>query len=393
MGRFRATADPGFTLIEVVVSVTLLALISLAVGSFFAQGVATASNNERRLAAVALADQTMEQIRSIPPQTATGLSSKLVQGRSQSEVLARWNGTSPYPTPPALLAGSDPAWQASMPPVPPQMLVPFEQEFEVGTQTYTVENFIGTCRRSSVAISECLPSLATGAEIFRVIVRVSWDLGGGRTCSGRPCEYLLSTLVDPTIDPLFNSNSNPVSHLPPVADNDSATTPMDAATAIDVLEGDSGDLGPAPVTVTTPPNHGSASGAPSSPLTYAPAPGFYGTDTFTYNIVDRAGRRSADATVTITVVRPPPPIAVDDTHTVAAGSVTDFTVLHNDTLNGADSITFTQPDHGSVTNPSGALLTYTAPAAAVSTSFTYTLREPTGQESTATVRVTVAGTA
>src|SRR6185369_6658334 len=113
------------------------------------------------------------------------------------------------------------------------------------------------------------------------------------------------------------------------ANNDTALTAQDMAITITVLGNDSDPDGDAiKVTSVSQPSHGSATNNVTT-ITYTPAPGYYGVDSFTYNISDIHGAISAPATVALTVNRPPQVNAgPNQTVTIAAGaklagSVTD----------------------------------------------------------------------
>ena len=87
---------------------------------------------------------------------------------------------------------------------------------------------------------------------------------------------------------------------PPVAVNDSATTPEDAPVTVDVLNNDSdADGDTLTVASVTQGVNGSVTNS-GSDVTYSPDSGFDGTDSFTYTISDGNGRTDR-ATVTITI--------------------------------------------------------------------------------------------
>jgi Bacterial Ig domain/Concanavalin A-like lectin/glucanases superfamily len=92
---------------------------------------------------------------------------------------------------------------------------------------------------------------------------------------------------------------------PPVAGNDAVVTTQDTPMTIAVLAND-GDVDGGSLTITSvsEPVHGSAVNQVSD-LAYTPAPGFLGTDTFTYTVADGQGG-FATATVTVTVRLPGP---------------------------------------------------------------------------------------
>ena len=95
------------------------------------------------------------------------------------------------------------------------------------------------------------------------------------------------------------------STLPPTASNDSAITSQGTPVTIDALTNDSdadGSLAPATVAIGTGPTHGNAQVNPTNgSITYAPAAGFSGPDSFSYTVRDNLGVNSNAATVAITV--------------------------------------------------------------------------------------------
>jgi hypothetical protein len=115
---------------------------------------------------------------------------------------------------------------------------------------------------------------------------------------------------------------------PPVASDDSATTPQDTPVTIDVLSNDS-DIDGDTLTVdsVTQGTSGSVTNS-GNDVTYTPNSGFTGTDSFTYTISDgNGGTDTATVTVTVTVIEttariritvdqgPIAPIYVQDTTT------------------------------------------------------------------------------
>ncbi len=93
----------------------------------------------------------------------------------------------------------------------------------------------------------------------------------------------------------------------PRAQDDAGRTPVNTPITLDVLANDLGNLNPATVAVVTPPGHGTVTvNASTGQVTYTPAPGFTGQDTFVYSVRDHAGQLTS-ATVTILVYAPPAP--------------------------------------------------------------------------------------
>ena len=76
---------------------------------------------------------------------------------------------------------------------------------------------------------------------------------------------------------------------PPVANDDLAVTDEDTPVTVPVLADDSdvdGPLDPASVTVTSAPTDGTTSVNADGTITYTPNPGFWGTDSFDYQVCD-----------------------------------------------------------------------------------------------------------
>jgi uncharacterized repeat protein (TIGR01451 family) len=182
---------------------------------------------------------------------------------------------------------------------------------------------------------------------------------------------------------------------PPVAVDDSATTPQDAAVLVDAAANDSdvdGNLDPTTAVVVSGPANGSITNHSDGTFTYTPFPNFNGTDSFDYQICDDVGACD-DATVTITVV--PTPDLVDDGY--ATDEDTPITVpapgvLGNDDLGaGLDTIAVTtQSSDGTVIlNPDGSF-TYTPDPDFFGTdTFVYEVCDTNGVCDRATVTITV----
>lgn len=189
----------------------------------------------------------------------------------------------------------------------------------------------------------------------------------------------------------------PAPNTAPDARDDAVSTPADTAVAVPVLANDvdpDGDvLSVGDVGV---PAHGSASVAPNGTISYTPAPGYAGSDAFTYTAVD--GRGGVDrATVAVTVTPPDPtntrPTAVDDQAETPEGASVSVAVLANDSDADGDSLRLTdvgQPDHGTAVAADDGTVTYTPNAAYLGPDqFTYTVSDGRDGQDTATVSVTV----
>jgi hypothetical protein len=175
----------------------------------------------------------------------------------------------------------------------------------------------------------------------------------------------------------------------PQANDDFAQTNMNTAVSIDILGNDTdpdgpGLLKPSSVTVHAGPSHGalSAPDQTTGAVTYTPANGFFGTDTFTYTVADDNGAISNTATVTITVTATG--VVNDDSIDTDAGNPVNIPVLANDSSpNGFNASTLavqTAPAHGTAApNPVTGVITYTPSQGFSGTdTFTYTVQNNSG---------------
>jgi prepilin-type N-terminal cleavage/methylation domain-containing protein len=398
--------DEGFTLLEVVVAVVLMAGVLMTAAGFITKSMTSSKNIEGRQVAVTVARQVMENVRSISPtfpsadgRRTTGGISRLVSGRSLTDVTAQWAA--------AAAAGIDvsktytgsgvTAFDADTYSLPTgasvSPVVPLTSTTTLSGQQFQIFTLIGTCGRakgadhSASAPTSCSKTTA-GDEVFRVVVRVTWVAGAGRTCSGQTCQYVLTTLIDPTVQPTFNTQRKPI------AVDDPDTIPIVATSGdlarIGVVANDSGYF---PITgavaISGAPTHGSvALDAGSDDVLYTPTCGYSGMDTFKYAVTDTNSQVSNAATVTVTVL----PKAANDVLTASTKS-TVLNVTANDTCapSTARVTVVTQPSSGSATPTTDGRSVTLAVAAAGTYSFTYTLTDLNGFVSapvTAAVTVT-----
>ncbi len=191
---------------------------------------------------------------------------------------------------------------------------------------------------------------------------------------------------------------------PPTTAPDSAATVENQAVSIAVLSQDSDSVGtvnPASVTVSSGAAHGTtAVNSSTGAITYTPAAGFTGTDSFQYTVANTLGGVSAPATVTVTVAAPSTggaPTTAADSGTTEQNQALSIAVLANDsdpggTINPASVTVSSGAAHGTTTvNASTGAITYTPTAGFTGTdSFQYTVANTLGSTSApATVSVTV----
>lgn len=174
----------------------------------------------------------------------------------------------------------------------------------------------------------------------------------------------------------------------PIAQNDAFPANRGETAMLDVLANDSDpDQDPLKITSVTSPAHGSAS-VSGNRISYNPAPGFTGQDTFSYAIADDKGASStAQVTVTVQAVNQPP-VAMDDRFIVPASRDSLLNVLANDRDPDGDAlsiVSFTQPDTGAISQGGNGNLVFTPQISFVNTSFSYTISDSKGGTATATV--------
>lgn len=378
----RVPDDLGFTLIEVVVALVLLTMVTVAVATLFMQSVRHSTSLDRRQAAVAVAGQSMELARSIPP-------TKLVSGRTQAVVDTQWSAVT------ADLSQTDKAYDAAATGSSTPTL-PLSATTDVAGVTYTAQRIVGTCWRPSSggACVKAASKAASSQLMYRVIVQVTWSEGTGTACSGSTCHYELASLVDATADPTFNVNAtNATWPGPPVLNTLTASTSMNTPVTV--------DLAGAVVTAGTPliasvggPTQGAtASVLPNTTqVTVTPANGFWsGSDIqLSFTLTDPYSQ-STSSTLTVHVTPPAAPAAAAGN--VSTGMDTPVTVdLAGFVSGGSGTLTYSRgaPTSGSVSAVSGTTVTFTPASGWYGTaSFSYTVSDTYGQSSSNTVTVTV----
>ncbi|MFY9825093.1 MAG: Ig-like domain-containing protein, partial [Thermoanaerobaculia bacterium] len=179
----------------------------------------------------------------------------------------------------------------------------------------------------------------------------------------------------------------------PVANADSATVAEDGTVNVAVLGNDTDvDGDTLSVSSVTQGAHGAVVINPDKTVKYTPAANYNGSDSFTYTISDGHGGSATGAVaINVTPVNDPP-VAVNDSATVVAGSAVTVSVLGNDADIDGPSLSVssvTQGAHGSVAINAGQTVTYTAALYVGTDTFTYTVSDGAGGTSTATVNVTI----
>jgi hypothetical protein len=243
-------------------------------------------------------------------------------------------------------------------------------------------NFFGTSAAAphaaaiSALIQEANPNL-TPQEVYDVLANTALDIGapGFDNVTGAG----LINAFDAVSSVLPDENT------PPVANDDTATTNQNQAVTVDVLANDTDvdedvlNLDSFDSTSTeggtiTRDDNGTSADTSDDQLTYTPAMGFTGTDTFEYTVSDGTATDMAMVTVTVDEVigANNPPVAVDDTATTNQDQAVSVDVLLNDTdadndvlniasFDNASAVggTVALDDNGTVADSSDDQLTYT----------------------------------
>lgn len=199
------------------------------------------------------------------------------------------------------------------PPVPPVALNDTAAAF---TSATTVINVIAndTSSTSTLNPASIVVTVPTGGTaVANLNGTVSY------TAPATPGIYSFTYTVKDNAVPPSTSNSATVTvtvtapFAPPTAVNDSATVVAGSSVVINVAANDIAGTNPinpltvSSVTVVAPPVNGTAvvNIGGTGTVTYTPAAGFNGTDSFTYNIKDTLGNVSAtNATVAVTITTP-----------------------------------------------------------------------------------------
>lgn len=183
----------------------------------------------------------------------------------------------------------------------------------------------------------------------------------------------------------------------PVAVDDQAETIQNTTVGINILDNDidvDDALDPSSIVIVTPVAHGTVTINNDGVATYVPDTDFLGEDSFAYTIKDAAGAVSNVATVSIAVVLPnQPPVAVDDgpiTHRFDRDLIIDVMANDYDPDNDHSELVLqsvTQPNSGGVTIDGNTVVYHPGGMQSGTVTFTYTIADPGGLTSTATVTI------
>jgi prepilin-type N-terminal cleavage/methylation domain-containing protein len=189
--------DEGFTLVETMVAVAIIAVTLGAFGFFLVQTNAVGGHQSDQQAAVQAAAAGMEQVAQL-----TG--DALIQGRDQTSVQAQWNA--PAPGVAAYLALSEPVWDSANTTAAP--LPTTAQPVLLNGKNLSETFYVGACWQPPAtggAAGTCTAAPAVQrpglVAMYRVVVAVTW---AAKDCTGGRCSYVATTLVSRSgTDPTF----------------------------------------------------------------------------------------------------------------------------------------------------------------------------------------------
>jgi prepilin-type N-terminal cleavage/methylation domain-containing protein len=207
--------DRGFSLIEVIVALTLLLFIMSASVVFFVRSLQVSGLQQQRQAATALGEQQLELARNVTPtdllcgRTQTSVSAAFTAGLASTSTelkaeLAATATAQDWALPiPAHLACPIPSWPAGTEAVPSG-----QTAITVGKTAFRYQVFIGDCWLVGTTCSNGTTAPYIGANatkyVYRIIVAVSWTAKAGQSCStGTTCYFVDESLRDWHSDPTY----------------------------------------------------------------------------------------------------------------------------------------------------------------------------------------------
>jgi uncharacterized repeat protein (TIGR01451 family) len=274
--------------------------------------------------------------------------------------------------------------------------------------TITVSN-VGPSIASSVTVTDSLPANVTFVSASPTATVngsvLTWtnlgDFAAGATTTltvtvTAPLSGSVTNVASggsPTLDPNPTNNVTPpvtttVSNLPPVAVNDTASTPKNISVTVPVLGNDSDPNGD-PLTLIGVVTTNGVANVIGTNVVYTPSTNFIGTAVLTYTIIDgQGGTNSAFITVSVTNR---PPTAVNDSVSGTNNIAQIISPLGNDSDPDGDTLIITNATTASgivVINAGSTNLTFT-PTNVGPATISYTISDGFGGSSTATITVSV----
>ena len=195
--------DGGFTLVEVTVSLVLLAVVLAAALSLFVRALGNTDLQSQRGQAITIANDQLEQVRGVGVRD-------LLDGRTLTSVQSLWTWD------PNLTSRSVIAWDTTAA-TGSTALVPTIRTQRVDNVDYVVRTYVDTCYLPTTGSTTCGTTTTGAKAMYRITVSVAWSPRNTRTCGAsvtkvvansadRCQEYVATTLRDPSLEPVFNTN-------------------------------------------------------------------------------------------------------------------------------------------------------------------------------------------
>ncbi|HTT88589.1 MAG TPA: Ig-like domain repeat protein, partial [Acidimicrobiales bacterium] len=203
--------EKGFTLIEIVIAVSLLVIMMVPFADAYVTSFSATTDAHTREVAAMVADSALDQARALDA-TDEQNGCLLLSGRSAADVQTEWDNPAPgtsqilSDTAQASDTSADCASSSATP------LPTSPQKQTVGGQTFEIYYYVGNCweteNTSSSSTNTCTDPAnppSTDYEMYRVIAAVTWSAPQGG-CGSSGCDYVTSTLVSATSNPSFDVN-------------------------------------------------------------------------------------------------------------------------------------------------------------------------------------------
>jgi prepilin-type N-terminal cleavage/methylation domain-containing protein len=207
----RASGDDGFSLLEVLVALTVIGIVMSGVAPFLVRSVSVVGQQRTQQVAVEVANDALERVRALSPSSllaGRGLTAVQNQLAAAPAEVKSIMSTTQVGADSALTSGTDllAGANAPLPTVPLTVTV--------GGAQYQQSWFVGRCwqtKADAELLGDCLGTAPTGPGVvpvpfFRVVVAVTWPHKG---CADTPCTYVASTLVSSSADPVFDLKRPP----------------------------------------------------------------------------------------------------------------------------------------------------------------------------------------
>ncbi len=228
--RQRPDKDQGFTLIEVVIAISLLVIMMIPFADAYITSLSATSDAHIREVAAMVGDSALDQARALDA-TDQQNGCVLLAGRGATAVQTEWQdpapGTSQLLSETAEVSDTSQTCTASA-----TTPLPTTAQVEtVGGHTFDVYYYVGTCWEtenttsgsgSNTCANPASPP-STDYEMYRVIVAVTWSAPRGG-CSSTGCDYVAATLISTTSNPTFDVNPT----IPYINSVDNATFTIDS---------------------------------------------------------------------------------------------------------------------------------------------------------------------